>query len=245
MKLTPQKLLIETFLFTLLLKSVSWCTESIEVLVLKGSYREVIHNYGSDKNLTPTENYLLGFCYREAGEIRKAENIWQTLFSGPEKERSLLSLAHLKNKDGAFAESEKIFRQFSREFPNSHYQPVALFGLAEALLSRKNKPKERLDILNLLRRRYPFSGEAEQATRLLNRELGPYTIQIGSFADFSRAERVAEELSSKGYEAYVARIINGSVNYKVRIGNFKDKKTAESGGQSFKKNTGIDYFTTK
>jgi len=244
MKLTPQKVLIGTALFILLLKSVSWCAESIEDLVLKGSYREAIQNYGADKTLNPTENYLLGLCYRETGETRKAENIWQALLSGPEKERSLLALAHLKSKDGALTESEKIFRQFSREFPNSQYQPAALFGLAE-VLSRKNKTPEKLAILNRLRRRYPFSSEAEKATQLLNRELGTYTIQIGFFVDLNRAESVTEDLSSKGYEAYVSRILNGSVSYRVRVGNFKDKRKAESAGQILKKDTELNYFITK
>jgi len=248
MKRSPLKTVLGTTLLILLLQSGSWCAESIEDLVLKGSYREVIQNYGADKTLNPTENYLLGLCYRETGETRKAENVWQTLISGPEKERSLLALAHLKSKDGALTESEKIFRQFSREFPNSQYQPTALLGLAEVLF-RKNKthePQGSLDILNRLRRRYPFSGEAEKATQFLNRESGPYTIQIGSFVDLNRAERVTEDLSSKGYEAYVARILDVSVIYRVRIGNFKDKKEAESAGQSLKKNTGIEnYFITK
>jgi len=244
MKLTPQKFLIGTALFILLLKSVSWCAENIENLVLKGFYREAIQNYGADKTLNPAEKYLLGLCYRGTGEPQKAENVWRTLLSGPEKERSLLALAYLKSKDGALTESEKIFRQFSREFPNSQYQPAALFGLAE-VLSRKNKTQEKLAILNRLRRRYPFSGEAEKTTRLLNRESGPYTIQIGSFVDLSRAEKVTEDLSSKGYEAYTARILDSSVSYKVRVGNFKDKKKAKSAGQVLKNNTGLDYFITK
>jgi len=195
--------------------------------------------------MNPTENYLLGLCYQEAGETRKAENIWQALIPGPEKERSLLALAHLKSKDGTLTESEKIFRQFSKEFPNSQYQPAALFGLAEVLSRKKNKTQENLAILNRLRRRYPFSGEAEKATQFLNRESGPYTIQIGSFVDLNRAEKVTEDLSSKGYEAYIVRMLDGSVSYRVRIGNFKNKKEAESAGQSLKKNAGLDYFIAK
>lgn len=247
MKRSPLKTVLGTTLLILLLKSGSWCAENIEDLVLKGSYREAIQNYGADKTLNPTENYLLGLCYQKAGETRKAENVWQTLLSGPEKERGLLALAHLKSKDGALTESEKVFRQFSREFPNSQYQPAALFGLAE-VLSRKNKThglQGSLAILNRLRRRYPFSGEAEKATQFLNRESGPYTIQIGSFVDLNRAEKVTDELSSKGYEVYVARTLNGSVSYRVRVGNFKDKRKAENAGQSLKKDTGLDYFITK
>ncbi|MFH2069435.1 MAG: SPOR domain-containing protein [Candidatus Omnitrophota bacterium] len=245
MKRSPLKTVLGITLFILLLRSVSWCAENIEDLVLKGSYRDAIQKY-SDKNLVPAESYLLGICYRESGETRKAETVWQNLLSGPEKERSLLALAHLKSKDGALAESEKLFRQFSREFPNSQYQPSALFGLAEVLLSRKNKPEERLIILNRLRRRYPFSSEAEKTIQFLNRELGPYTIQIGSFVDLNRAERITEDLSSKGYEAYIARTFDGSVNYRVRVGNFKDEKAAKSAGQILKKNTVIDdYFITK
>ncbi|MCX5642014.1 MAG: SPOR domain-containing protein [Candidatus Omnitrophica bacterium] len=247
MKLTPQKILIGIIPFVLLLKSVSWPAETIEGLILKGSYREAIQNYSASKTLTPTENYFLGICYQESGEARKAENIWQTLLSGPENERSLLALAYLKSKNGSLIESEKFFRQFSKDFPNSPYQPAALFGLAETLF-RKNKnhePQESLTIMNRLRRRYPFSSEAEKATQFLNRESGPYTIQIGSFVDLSRAEKVAEELNSKGYEAYLTRALDLSVSYPVRVGNFKDKKKADNAGQILKKNTGTEYFITK
>lgn len=243
-----KRFLLKTILgaafIVLLLRPVSWCTESIENLVLRGLYRETIQNYGADKNLTPTENYLLGLCYQETGELRKAEDVWQALLSGPERERSLLALAHLKKVDGALTESENIFRQFSREFPKSQYQPAALFGLAE-VLSQKNKDEEKLKILNSLRRRYPFSIEAKKATQWLNQESGPYTIQIGSFADLNRAERVTEDLSSRGYEAYIARMLDNFVTYRVRIGNFKNKKEAESAGRNFKNNTGLDCFITK
>ena len=244
MKRSPLKTVLGTTLLVLLLKSGSWCAESIETMVLKGSYRDAIQNYGVDKTLNPTENYLLGLCYRETGETRKAENVWQALLSGPEKERSLLALAYLKNKDGALAESEKLFRQFCKEFPNSQYQPAALLGLAEAL-SRKKKLEESLDILNRLRRRYPFSAEAGKASEILNRELGPYTVQIGSFVDLSRAEKAAGDLASKGYQAYVARFFDDSIRYRVLVGNFKDRKMAESAGRVLKDKTGLDYFITK
>ena len=231
-------------LLIFILATVSLASEDIESLFLKGSCREAIQKYGTDKSLSPSEKYLLALCYRESGDVKKAEDIWQKLLSGPEKERSLLALAFLKNKEGSLNEGEKLFRQFLREFPESGYYPAGLLGLSEVLLQKK-KTKERLDILSQLRRQYPLSLEAEKASAVLGRELGPYTIQVGSFVDLDRAKKLAEELALDGYDVYLLRSAADSVIYKVRIGNFNDRKKAENAGQILKKEKGLNFFITR
>jgi cell division protein FtsN len=57
-----------------------------------------------------------------------------------------------------------------------------------------------------------------------------YTIQVGSFQDRESAERLALELESKGFDAYVekAQIPGRGVWYRVRVGTFETKAEAQA-----------------
>lgn len=57
---------------------------------------------------------------------------------------------------------------------------------------------------------------------------GSYTLQVASFRDLARAERLISTLGVKGYRAYhVTAHVNGKGTYhRVRTGHFKDRNTA-------------------
>ena len=57
---------------------------------------------------------------------------------------------------------------------------------------------------------------------------GSYTLQVASFRDSQRAERLISILGTKGYRAYqVIAHVNGKGTYhRVRTGHFKDRNTA-------------------
>jgi len=235
---------LTTVSFVLLQPGVSRGAESIEVLLLKESPKEAIQLYGSAQNLTPAEKYLLAVCYQKTGDGKNAEAIWKALLESPERERALLSLAHLKSKDGAFDEAEKYFRRFLADFPDSQYQPSALLGFSEVLL-RKKKPAERLKTLKRLRQKYPFSPEGEKARSVLLQTSGFYGVQVGSLSDLNRAEKLRENLTVRGYDAYLVRIVQEQATYRVRIGNYKSRGEAETAGRIIKQKTGLDFFITQ
>lgn len=57
-----------------------------------------------------------------------------------------------------------------------------------------------------------------------------FTIQVGSFQDRESAERLALELESLGYDAYVEKAVipHRGVWYRVRVGNFATKEEAKA-----------------
>ena len=233
-------ILVAVILLAWLWEGTGWNAEDVESLVLKGAFRRAIQMYGDFNTLTANEYYFLAVCYLEIGELQKAETILQKLLSSSEKEQSLLALAHLKNAEGSFSESERFFRQFISEFPKSPQQPAGLFGLSEVLFQKKNTP-EGVEILLRLRRNYPLSSEAEKSVEILNRELGPFAVQVGSFSEMIRAEKVRDDLTARGYDAYIVRNAETSLIYRVRFGNFQDGKKAESAGRALKSTNGMDF----
>lgn len=58
---------------------------------------------------------------------------------------------------------------------------------------------------------------------------GAFSVQVGSFRTQKHAQRLRKELQQKGYEAYVRVFANTAEGswYRVRVGNFTDRTTAD------------------
>ena len=61
-------------------------------------------------------------------------------------------------------------------------------------------------------------------------ELGPYVVQVGSFGNADNADREAERLQAKGWDARVkvGNTSDGTIIYRVRIGYFPSRADAET-----------------
>jgi cell division septation protein DedD len=66
---------------------------------------------------------------------------------------------------------------------------------------------------------------------------GGFTVQVASYRDRSDAEELAQRLTRKGYQAFVAEAeIPGKGKwYRVRVGRFGTRKEAASFGESLKR----------
>jgi cell division septation protein DedD len=73
----------------------------------------------------------------------------------------------------------------------------------------------------------PSEGE-RSSLKPVSRD-GPFTIQVGSFADKEQAENFTQHLRRKGYPAYVAsQVISGMGRmYQVRIGHYRTRDEAK------------------
>jgi cell division septation protein DedD len=74
--------------------------------------------------------------------------------------------------------------------------------------------------------------------------IGRFTINVGSFREKVRAERVLEELKDKGYKAFVteATISQRGTWYRVSVGRFPSRGEAQAFAQVLKEKEGIDSF---
>ena len=95
----------------------------------------------------------------------------------------------------------------------------------------------------------PPAPHAREATRLRTEAPSPLTakaspstaerfaVQVGAFSENENAERLAENLRKKGFDAYVSAGAKATQpRWRVRVGPFPDRKEAERAAGRLKKN---------
>ena len=73
---------------------------------------------------------------------------------------------------------------------------------------------------------------------------GRFTINVGSFRERGRAERLMSKLKGKGYEAFVAEVTipKKGAWYRVSVGRFPTRDEAQSLARTIKEKEGMDFF---
>lgn len=73
-----------------------------------------------------------------------------------------------------------------------------------------------------------------------------YTVQIAAFKNAVEAEKIKEKYSKKGYDTYVtvSRLKGDDKIYKIRAGEFRDRKDAELLALKIKRTEGLNPFVT-
>jgi cell division septation protein DedD len=73
-----------------------------------------------------------------------------------------------------------------------------------------------------------------------------YTVQLGALKNASEAKKVRHKFEKKGYKTYLSVTRNGKHQkiYKIRVGEFKEKKDAEVLALKLKKVEGLNTFVT-
>ncbi|MHB8881841.1 MAG: SPOR domain-containing protein [Thermodesulfovibrionales bacterium] len=88
--------------------------------------------------------------------------------------------------------------------------------------------------------------EARPAPAVRTTEESSYTVQVGAFRNKAEAERFRAKYSKKGYKIYI-RPVKENKNmtiYKLRAGEFRDKKDAEVLALKLKKTEDLKTFVT-
>ena len=77
--------------------------------------------------------------------------------------------------------------------------------------------------------------------------IGRFTVNVGSFRERVRAERLVNELKEKGYKAFVgeATIPQRGTWYRVSVGRFPSREKAQAFARAVKEKEGIDFFVRK
>lgn len=75
-------------------------------------------------------------------------------------------------------------------------------------------------------------------------QAGRYTVNVGSFREMARAERLRKELEGKGYKAFVAKaaIPKKGTWYRVSVGRFPSRVEAEAFSRALKEKDGLSSF---
>jgi cell division septation protein DedD len=100
----------------------------------------------------------------------------------------------------------------------------------------------------------PKERTSEKSSRLAVAAVLPkkkdqgYTVQLGAFRNNAEAKQLKEKFDKKGYKTYISAVKGGKSTriYKVKTGDFSEKKRAEILAMKLKKTEGLRaYVTTK
>lgn len=102
----------------------------------------------------------------------------------------------------------------------------------------KEKPKEEVKKEETKAVKTPEAKKPEVKTE----QKGSYKLQAGFFADKDNAYKIANQIKSIGYGAYVAEVKSGGKSgYKVFVGSYKSKENAEKSKEELKAK-GVDVM---
>lgn len=82
--------------------------------------------------------------------------------------RALLLAATTRFQDGGYADAQKLFEQFTRDYPDNRWLPQAYFGIASCL-DAQQKPAEATKQFEDLRRRFPNDAVSDETKLALAR----------------------------------------------------------------------------
>ncbi|MBI4595913.1 MAG: SPOR domain-containing protein [Candidatus Tectomicrobia bacterium] len=115
------------------------------------------------------------------------------------------------------------------------YLPITPVSTSSKDLSsamEKDKEKERAREKEREKERANLAQANASSTPIVPIQLGgekKYTIQVSSFKDKAQAQALEAKLKKKGFAAQIAtvEIKDSGLWYRIRVGNFKDRKEAE------------------
>ena len=235
------RLLIVFLLLPFLCGARSVALTDIETAILEKNYtqaqelaRQFIAQNPSKEELDEA-HYYLGLSLLRAGKHAQARELFQELLRySPEKK--LRDKVHLgivdsyymdERYEDALAQAESLLK----ESRHSEFESLIYLKLARSNLKLTRWDKAR-DYLNTIVQQFPDSPESPIARQLLE-ENQYFAVQVGSFLERARAEKLATELKQRNMYAYIVETTDkaGRTFYRVRIGQLtllKDAKNLEN-----------------
>lgn len=195
-------------------------------------YKKLLKNYPRS-NYYPQALYREGLCCLKTDLFAEARACFNQLLKMGKKTKGVsLDQVQLSLADSYFLEEDidRAFGEYRRllvNYPDSEYLARVYFQLGEC--SRKQgRWSQAKYYFQKVSQDYPLSFEAKQLSQLWLNEVLFFEIQVGSFEKKDNAQKLCEQLLSKGYQAYVSRVTSiGKTFYRVRVGKFDSRAEAE------------------
>lgn len=166
--------------------------------------------------------YLLGISYLKEGNYLRASDIFEIIIgefrNSSFNEEAEIGLGDAYFLMGEYDKAEGFYKSFIRRRQRSKFRPQAFYktGLCAAKLGNIQEAKEYMDKLN---QEYPSNIEIALEKCLSAGSGFYYTVQVGAFSNSENAKNLLEELTRKGYPAYIEEVeAGGRVSWRVRVG---------------------------
>ena len=173
--------------------------------------------------------YWRGVCRLQQDMVRQARRDFESCASTAETpELQLLAkegAADCERKLGNFAQAAQLYGSLAAQTPTSPKREWLHARAEECRRATKDKPggprgSQRGD--------RPDPGRAPRAPEAASAASGPFAVQLGVFAEATRARKLAAQLRSKGRPCDVqARYVGARQLYSVRSGGFNTRRQAE------------------
>lgn len=142
-----------------------------------------------------------------------------------------LEIAKITIAQGKYKNALITLNELNNNYPNSELKEEIQFWFGIAQIESGNKEEGYQTLRNLINT-YPKSIWANRARNLIP-QTEPhkvyYTVQVGSFRDKENAEKILEELKTKGFSGQIVEAtVMGKLHYRVWIGEFETMEQAKS-----------------
>lgn len=206
--------------------------DKVKVYFLNGDYKsaisegeKVLTKYSAHSPSLDELYYILGLSYLKDGNYLRASDIFEIILrefkDSPFKDEAKLSLGDTYFLKGDYDKAQGYYSELINSNPRTELKVSLYYRLSQTGL-KKGDTQQAKEYLDKLRTEFPSSLEIK-----LNKDLYAltdiyYTVQVGSFANFTNARNLCDKLISKGYDAYLQEAdTNSTKTYRVRVGRLK------------------------
>ncbi len=224
------------FAFFWLMGAGSIELSDIETALIQERYQEAENMVQSFIDSYPLQDeyqqalYYLGLIRLRQGQYPKARETFriclQDTFRRPIYDKAYIGLIDSYYLEGNFKEGLKLAEELYEHKPDSEILSLVYLKIARGNLKLSRWKKARQYLRKIINK-YPESLEAHLAEQLMDEEKY-FAVQVGSFLDRERAERLLAELRSKGQYAYIVETTDPEEKtfYRVRVGEMTDLQQA-------------------
>ncbi len=147
---------------------------------------------------------------------------------------SYLEIAKNNIARSKYANAIVTLNELLRKFPDTNLKDEILFWLGVSYMSN-GQEKHGTSVLENLRAEFPKSLWSERAANMMPTKKIPeeteeyYTIQVGSYRNKTNAEKHADEMRKKEFDARIVEaLVKGTTYYRVWVGKFATVEQAKA-----------------
>ena len=201
---------------------------------LKGNYSVAIDactrvQQRGDRGLRAEAMHLQAMCLSKAGEYSRARELLKQALSyatGATQFELYLAIGDTYFNQEMYPQAVSMYDQLINQAGSSDYLAMLYYKAGKAYQKNGEWVKSNY-YLDLLNKKFPQSMEARLAAKT-SPDGDYFTIQVGSFANKQNAQKLHDDLKTRGYEAYMMPLpADGRTLYRVRVGKFVSRNSAQ------------------